>query len=168
MTLITVTYGYARAIKADDESKTVAGYLRLPGHPLGEQDLGDGVDPLRIHPAPGERHRRRQQRHRQDPRRSRSGLVRLPAGYVRGLHHRGSPGARTDGGTGRKKAAQPAAATGPARSADHRRVGLRPPATYRRRTAFRGVLPALRVGLHYGHHQPALRRMDRGLRLRKT
>ena len=40
------------------------GHLRLYGHPLGEQTTGDGVGPLRIHPAPGERHRRRQQRPR--------------------------------------------------------------------------------------------------------
>ena len=32
--------------------KTVAGRLRVPGHPIGEQAPGDGVGPLRIHPAP--------------------------------------------------------------------------------------------------------------------
>ena len=44
------------------------GQLRPPGHPLGEQDPGDGTGPLRICPAPRERHRFRQQWHRQDSR----------------------------------------------------------------------------------------------------
>ena len=38
----------------------------------------------------------------------------LPAWDVRGLHHRRRPGARVDGGQGRKAAAQPPAATVPA------------------------------------------------------
>ena len=55
---------------------------------------------LRIHPAPGERHRRRQQRHRQDPRGPGVGAGRLPAGHVRGFHHRRRSGPRDDGGQG--------------------------------------------------------------------
>ena len=37
---------------------------------------------------------------------------------------------------------------------------------HRRGTPLRGLQPALRAGLHPGHHQPALRRMDRGIWLR--
>ena len=59
--------------------------LRLPGHTVAEQGPGDGTGPLRVHPAPGERHRRRQQRHRQDPRGPWAGAGRLPAGIVRGF-----------------------------------------------------------------------------------
>ena len=33
-------------------SKTVAGQLRLPDHPVAEHGLGDGVGAVRIHPAP--------------------------------------------------------------------------------------------------------------------
>ena len=75
-------------------------HLRLYGHPVGEQGAGDGTGPLRIRPKPGERHRRRQQRHRQDPRGPGTGPGRLPAGDVRGLHHRRRPGPRVDGGPG--------------------------------------------------------------------
>ena len=70
--------------------------------PSVNKQLGDGVGPLRIHPAPGERHRRRQQRHRQDPRGSGPWPGRLPAGNVCGLHHRSRPGPRDDGGPGRE------------------------------------------------------------------
>ena len=78
------------------------GHLRLHRHPLHEQGLGDGAGPLRIHRAPGQRHRCRQQRHRQDPRRPGAGTGRLPAGYVCGLHHGCRPGPRADGGPGRE------------------------------------------------------------------
>ena len=61
------------------------------------------------------------------PSASSGGLGRLPAGYVRGLHHRRRPGARTYGGPGRKKAAEFTEATFPAQPADHRRTGLRAP-----------------------------------------
>ena len=73
--------------------------------------------------------------------------------------------ARTGGGPGREKAAQPAAAAFPAQPADHRRTGLRAPVPHRRGTVLRGIQPALRAGLHPGHHQLAFRRMDRGARL---
>ena len=45
---------------------------------------------------------------------------------------------------------------------------LRPPVHHRSGTALRGLQPALRTGLHPGDHQPALRRVDRGLRVRKA
>ena len=60
---------------------------------------------------------------------------------------------RTAGGPGRETAAQPAAAAFPPRPAD------------RRRTPLRCLQPALRAGLHPGHHQPAFRRVDRGVRI---
>ena len=63
---------------------------------------------------------------------------------------------RTAGGQGRKTAAQPA---------DHRRVGIRPPVPHRGGVALRGLQPALRAGLNPGDHQPALRRVDRGVRV---
>ena len=60
------------------------------------------------------------------------------------------------------------AATGPPPAPYHRRVGLRSPVPHRSGTALRGLQPALRTGLHPGDHQPALRRVDRGLRVRKA
>ena len=45
---------------------------------------------------------------------------------------------------------------------------LRPPVHHRSGTALRGLQPTLRARLHPGHHQPALRRVDRGLRVRKA
>ena len=47
-------------------------------------------------------------------------------------------------------------------------LGFVPLSPHRGGTALRGVQPALRAGLHPGNDQPALRRMDRGLRLRKA
>ena len=44
-------------------------------------------------------------------------------------------------------------------------LGLRAPVPDRRGTALRGLQPALRAGIHHGDHQPAFRRVDRGLRL---
>ena len=44
-------------------------------------------------------------------------------------------------------------------------LGFVPPVHHRGGTAVRGLQPALRAGLHHGDHQPALRRMDRGLRV---
>ena len=44
-------------------------------------------------------------------------------------------------------------------------LGFVPLSHHRGRTALRGLQPALRAGLHPGHHQPALRRVDRGLRV---
>ena len=55
--------------------------------------------------------------------------------------------------------------TVPPQPADHRRAGLCPTFQDRRGTALRGLQPALPAGLHPGDHQPALRRVDRGLRL---
>ena len=96
------------------------------------------------------------------------GLGRLPAGYVRGLHYGRRPGPRTDGGPGRETAAEFTETALSSEPADHRRTGLRAPVTYRCGTALRDIQPALRAGLHPGHHQSALRRMDRGVRLRTT
>ena len=81
------------------------GHLRLYRHPLGEQVPGDGTGPVRIHPAPGEYHRRLKQRHRQDPHGPGAGPGRLPAGDVRGLHRRRRPGPRVDGGQRREASA---------------------------------------------------------------
>ena len=44
-------------------------------------------------------------------------------------------------------------------------LGFSTPVPHRRGTALRGRQPALRAGLHPGHHQPPLRRMDLGFRL---
>ena len=48
----------------------------------------------------------------------------------------------------------------------HRRAGLRPALEDRRGADLRGHLAALRTRLDHRHHEPALRRMDRGLRIR--
>ena len=45
-------------------------------------------------------------------------------------------------------------------------LGFVPLSIDRRRAVVRGVQPTLRAGLDPGHHQSALRRMDRGVRLR--
>ena len=42
------------------------------------------------------------------------------------------------------------------------------PVPHRGGAALRGLQPALRAGLHPGDHQPALRRVDRGLRVREA
>ena len=39
------------------------------------------------------------------------------------------------------------------------------PVPHRSGTPLRGLQPALRAGLHPGHHQPAFRRVDRGVRI---
>ena len=44
-------------------------------------------------------------------------------------------------------------------------LGLCPPVPHWSGTALRGLQPALRAQIHPGHHQPAFRRMDRGLRI---
>ena len=75
------------------------------------------------------------------------GPGRLPAGDVRGLHHRRRPGPRADGGPGREAAAQPPETTLPPQPADHRRTGLRPPVSHRGGVALRGLQPALRTGI---------------------
>ena len=106
-------------------------------------------------------------RNRQDSRRPRSGTGRLPAGYVRGLHYGRSPGPRNDGGQGREASAEFTETAVPAQPADHRRTGLRAIVPHRCGTALRGVQPALRARLHHGNHQPALRRVDGGVRVRK-
>ena len=52
-----------------------------------------------------------------------------------------------------------------AQPADHRRTGLRPTVPDRSGTTLRGLQPALRAGFDHGHHQSAIRRVDRGVRL---
>ena len=47
-------------------------------------------------------------------------------------------------------------------------LGFVPLSRTRRGTALRGLQPALRAGLHPGDHEPALRRVDRGVWLRTT
>ena len=53
-------------------------------------------------------------------------------------------------------------------AADHRRTGLRSPVEDRGGTALRGLQPAIREGLGHRHHQPAVRRVDRGVRVGET
>ena len=49
-------------------------------------------------------------------------------------------------------------------ASDRRRTRLRAAVEDRRRAVVRGVQPTLRAGLDPGHHQSAVRRMDRGVR----
>ena len=72
--------------------------LRLQGHPLAQQGAGPGAGPLRVHRAPREPHRARQQWDRQDPHRPRSRLGGLPEGPLGRLHHRRRAGPRTHRG----------------------------------------------------------------------
>ena len=75
---------------------------------------------------------------------------------------------RDDGSPRRAPAAPLAEATCRPEAPDHRRVGLRPPLQDRRRTVVRADLAALRTRRHADHQQPAVRRMDRGVRLRAS
>ena len=157
--------------RAPDQGGAVPGgqkprQLRLQGDPQPEQDAGAGAGPLRMDRAARERHRPRPQRHRQDPCSPRARPGRLPEGPLRRLHHRRGPRPRTDGGPRRTPAAAPAEADGRPQAPDHRRARLRAALQDRRRTAVRADQPALRARLHPDHQQPAVRRMDRDLRLR--
>ena len=105
---------------------------------------------------------------RQDPCCPRPGARRLPEGAVGRLHHGRLTGTRADRGQGRAATAQPSEEAGPAQAAHRRRAGLRPTLQDRRRTPLRGLQPTLRERVGPGHHQPALRRVDRGLRLREA
>src|SRR6056297_3401295 len=82
------------------------------------------------------------------------------------MNHRSRPRTRTDGGPRRAPAAEAAKADGEPQAPDHRRARLRAALQDRRRAALRADLPALRTRLDADHQQPALRRMDRDLRLR--
>ena len=86
-------------------------------------------------------------------------------GTVLGRRARDDEVKRTAESPGREAAAQPAAESVPPRPADHRRTGLRPPVPHRSETALRGLQATLRARLHPGHHQPAFRRVDRGVRI---
>ena len=68
----------------DQESR----HLRLPVYAVPEQGSGSGAGTMRVHRAPPQRHRSRQQWHRQDPYRPRSRSGCVSEGTVRGLHHR--------------------------------------------------------------------------------
>ena len=60
---------------------------------------------------------------------------------------------------------KPPEEAGPTQAADHRRARLRPALEDRRGAPLRGLQPEIRERVGPGHHQPALRRVDRGLRL---
>ena len=94
------------------------------------------------------------------------GLAACQKGLVGRLHHRRRPGPRADRGPRREAAAAPAAPARRLQAADHRRTRLRAALPDRRRAAVRGVHPALRARLHHRHQQPAVRRVDRRVRLR--
>ena len=70
-----------------------------------------------------------------------------------------------DRGQGRTASAQPAEKARTTQASDHRRTGLRALVQDWRRAALRGVQPALRAWIGPGDLQPALRRVDRGVRL---
>ena len=71
-----------------------------------------------------------------------------------------------DRGQGRTASAQPAEKARTTQASDHRRTGLRALVQDWRRAALRGVQPALRAWIGPGDLQPALRRVDRGVRIR--
>ena len=74
-------------------------------------------------------------------------------------------GERAYGGKGRDEAAEPAEEARPTEAADHRRTRLRAAVQDRGGTALRGLQPALRAGIDPRDHQPAVRRVDRDVRL---
>ena len=117
----------------DQESR----HLRLPVYAVPEQ--GSGAGTMRVHQAPPQRHRSRQQWHRQDPYRPRSRSGCVSEGTVRGLHHRRCSGSRADRGQGRTASAQPAEKARTTQASDHRRTGLRALVQDWRRAALRGV-----------------------------
>ena len=80
-------------------------FLSMPSLNEGS---GSGAGTMRVHRAPPQRHRSRQQWHRQDPYRPRSRSGCVSEGTVRGLHHRRCSGSRADRGQGRTASAQPA------------------------------------------------------------
>ena len=96
------------------------------------------------------------------------GLAACQRGLSGRLHHGRLAGPRTDRGQGRAATAQPSEEACPPQAAHHRRAGLRPTLQDRRGAPLRGLQPALRERVYPGHHQPSLRRVDRGLRLREA
>ena len=66
------------------------------------------------------------------------------------------------------RAAEPAEEACPTEAPDHRRTGLRAAVQDRGGTALRGLQPALRAWLDPRDHQPAVRRVDRNVRLREV
>ena len=143
-----------------------SGHLRLPGDPILQQVAGAGVGPLRVHRAEGEHPGVGKLGHRKNAHRARPGPGRLPEGLPRPVHHRGVAGARADRSQGRAAPDAVSKAAVQLRAADHRRAGLRAAIQDRRRAAVRGLQPTLRTRRDAGHQQPAVRRMDRGFRIR--
>ena len=88
-----------------------------------------------------------------------------PAGDVGGRHYGRRPGPRNDGGQRREEAAESAEAALAAHPMIIDELGFVPLSKASAEPALRGLQPALRAGFHPGHHQLAIRRMDRGLRL---
>ena len=102
----------------------------------------------------------RQQRHRQDPRGPGAGTSRLPAWDVCGIHHRNCSGARADGGQGRKTAAESARQLSRLNLLIIDELSFVPLST----TGAELLFEVFSQRYDPGHHQPAFRRMDRGLR----
>ena len=90
----------------------------------------------------------------------------LPEGPVGRLHHGRGPRPRTDRSAGRKAVAAPSASARRLQAADHRRTRLCAAVADRGRTAVRGLQPALRARRDHRHQQPAVRRVDIGVRFR--
>ncbi len=94
------------------------------------------------------------------------GLAACQKGHHGRLHHRRGFGQRTARGQRRKAFAATATPTRRLQATYSRRAGIRSSVTDRRRVAVRSLQSALRAWLDYRHHQPALRRVDRRVRLR--
>ena len=93
------------------------------------------------------------------------GLAACQMGLSVGFTTAGCSGSRADRGQGRTASAQPAEKARTTQASDHRRTGLRALVQDWRRAPLRGVQPALRAWIGPGDLQPALRRVDRGVRL---
>ena len=104
----------------------------------------------------------------QDAHRAGPGSCRLPEGTDSGLHHCIGPGEGAYGSQGRDEAAEPAEEACPTQAADHRRARLRAAVEDRGGTALRGLQPALRAWIGPRDHQPAVRRVDRDVRVREV
>ena len=73
-------------------------HIRLPVYAVPQQGSSSVTGTMRVHRAPPQRHRSRQQWHRQDPYRPRSRPCCMPAWTVRRLHYRRRPSPRADRG----------------------------------------------------------------------
>ena len=90
------------------------------------------------------------------------GLAACQKGFTRRLHHRGRPRPSAHGGARRTTPAEAAARSPGGEAPDRRRTRLRATVADRRRTAVRGLLPALRARLDHRHIQSAVRGLDIG------